>query len=64
LVLAAQAPENEKLPVILDISVANPVTAEPADWPKMRPIIESLRSLADHTFFNTLTSQCIQLFQS
>ena len=42
--LFARATENEKLPVILDITVASPVTAEPANWSKMRPIIESLRT--------------------
>jgi uncharacterized protein (TIGR04255 family) len=64
LVLAVQAAENEKLPIILDITVASSVTAEPADWSTMRPIIESLRSLKNRIFLNTLTPQCIQLFQS
>ena len=64
LVLTVQAVENEKLPTILDIAVAGSAATEPADWTKMRAIIESLRSLKNRLFLNTLTPQCIQLFQS
>jgi uncharacterized protein (TIGR04255 family) len=64
LVLAAQAPVNEKLPVILDITVASAVTAEPTDWSRMQPSIGSLRSLKNRVFLNSLTPKCIELFQS
>jgi uncharacterized protein (TIGR04255 family) len=64
LVLTAQAPANENLPVILDITVASEVTAEGTDWSLMKPIIESLRSLKNRIFANTLTPRCIELFQS
>jgi uncharacterized protein (TIGR04255 family) len=64
LLLSAQAPENDKLPIILDITVGSLVIGEPGDWSKIRPIIVSLRALKNHIFFNTLTSQCITLFQS
>ncbi len=64
LVLTAQAPVDEKLPVILDIGVASPVTVEPTDWSKMRATIGSLRSLKNRIFSNMLTPKCIELFQS
>jgi uncharacterized protein (TIGR04255 family) len=64
LVLAAQAPVDEKLPVILDITVASTAINEPTDWSKMRPLIEALRSLKNRIFLNNLTPGCIELFQS
>jgi uncharacterized protein (TIGR04255 family) len=64
LVLVAQPPVNEKLPVILDITVASALTADGADWSLMMPTIESLRSLKNRIFANTLTPRCIELFQS
>ncbi len=64
LVLAAEAAVDEKLPIILDITVANAASVEPADWSKIRRIIESLRRLKNRIFLNTLTPRCIELFQS
>jgi uncharacterized protein (TIGR04255 family) len=64
LVLTAQRPVHEKLPVILDITVASPSTAEPADWPNLLRLIGALRSLKNRVFLNTLTARCIELFQS
>jgi uncharacterized protein (TIGR04255 family) len=64
LVLTDQAPANEKLPVILDITVTSPAIIEPADWPSMRRSIESLRGLKNRVFLNMLTSKCIELFRS
>src|SRR5262249_5565751 len=64
LVLTDQAPANEKLPVILDISVTSPTIIEPTDWSNMRRSIESLRSLKNRVFFNILTAKCVELFQS
>ncbi len=63
LVLTAQAPENEKLPVILDISVANPLREEPDNWPAVRQTVESLRRLKNRIFLNMLTDKCLQLFR-
>ena len=62
LVLTAQAPENEKLPVILDIGVAHPLREEPGNWPAIRQTIDSLRRLKNRIFLNTLTDKCLQLF--
>jgi uncharacterized protein (TIGR04255 family) len=65
LVLTAQDMVNEKLPVILDITVTSAaILAEPADWLKMRPSIDALRTLKNRIFENTLTAKCIELFQS
>jgi uncharacterized protein (TIGR04255 family) len=65
LVLTAQPPESEKLPVILDITVAaTTTTAESADWATILSLIGSLRSLKNRIFLNTLTVKCIELFQS
>ncbi len=63
LVLTAQAPENERLPVILDIGVANPLREEPGNWPTVRQSVDSLRRLKNRIFLNTLTDKCLQLFQ-
>jgi uncharacterized protein (TIGR04255 family) len=63
LVLTGQAPANDKLPVILDITVTSRAIAEPSDWSSIRLSIESLRSLKNHVFLNMLTSKCIELFQ-
>jgi len=52
------------MPVILDITVASKAVTEPTDWTKMRSLIESLRSLKNRVFMNTLTPRCIELFQS
>ena len=64
LVLTAQPPAGEKLPVILDITVASQSTADPADWPKILAVTGSLRTLRNRTFFNTLTAKCIELLRS
>jgi uncharacterized protein (TIGR04255 family) len=63
-VLTAQAPEDDKLPIILDISVTSVATADPADWSNMLRSIESLRGLKNRIFTNTFTLKCMDLFQS
>ena len=63
IVLASQPPENERLPVIFDICVASAKTAEPNDWPWILIEIQSLRSLKNRIFKNTLTETCLNLFQ-
>jgi uncharacterized protein (TIGR04255 family) len=64
LVLTAQLPVSEKLPVILDITVASVTITEPTDWPNILRLIGTLRSLKNRVFLNTLTAKCIELFQS
>lgn len=63
IVLAAQLPENDKLPVILDIDAFRPGVGEPTDWTGIFSVIQSLRNLRDLVFRNSLTPQCLQLFQ-
>lgn len=62
-VLTAQAPENDRLPIIFDISVVSQGDAEPGDWDWISARIASLRGLKNHIFKNTLTEQCLKLFQ-
>ena len=65
LVLAAERATNENLPVIFDITVAKPdIKTEPADWSKIRPILNVLRNLKNRIFENSLTVKCIEMFQS
>jgi uncharacterized protein (TIGR04255 family) len=63
LVLTAQDPEGDKLPVILDITVASAASTEPTDWSKMKTAIDALRRLKNRLFENSLTPKCIKLFQ-
>jgi hypothetical protein len=63
-VLTAQPPVNEKLPIILDITVGSAAIAEPADWSNILRVTESLRSLKNRIFVDTLTPKCLELFQS
>lgn len=62
-ILTAQAQENDKLPVILDIEAIHVGNAEPDDWTWIQSKIESLRRLKNHVFANSLTDQCLALFQ-
>jgi hypothetical protein len=64
LVLVAEAPTKGYLPVILDIAVASPlqVTA-PGDWALIETMLMSLRQLKNRIFENTVTHECIKLFQ-
>jgi uncharacterized protein (TIGR04255 family) len=64
LVLTAQLPTKEKLPVIFDITVASLATVEPTDWSNILRLIRLLRLLKNRLFANTLTAKCIELFQS
>jgi len=63
LVLAAQPPENHMIPVIFDITAAAEPMCEPDKWGEMVAKIQSLRNLNNRVFRNTLTPECINLFQ-
>lgn len=63
IVLATLPIEGERLPVIFDIAVNHPATAEPDDWKWIADKIQSLRDLKNRVFKNTLTPQCLNLFQ-
>jgi len=62
-VLTPQPSVDEQLPIIFDISVASAATASPQDWPQLLQVILSLRDLKNRVFRNTLSSQCLSLFQ-
>jgi uncharacterized protein (TIGR04255 family) len=63
IILAAQPPENDKLPVILDIETYKLGNAEPDDWAGSLSKVQSLRRLKNLVFENSLTDQCLNLFQ-
>lgn len=63
IVLTSQPRENDNLPVILDICVASEGTATPEDWVWILAKVQSLRALKNRVFRNTLTDQCLTLFQ-
>jgi uncharacterized protein (TIGR04255 family) len=63
IILASQAPENGKLPVIFDIAAANITRFEPNNWAAIFDEIQSLRSLQRGVFRNSLTEKCLDLFQ-
>jgi len=63
IILAAQPQENDKLPVIFDIETYKLGNAEPNDWVGCLAKIQSLRRLKNVVFENSLTDQCLNLFQ-
>ena len=63
IILTAQPAENDKLPVILDIETYKLGNAEPEDWAGSLSKVQSLRRLKNLVFENSLTDQCLNLFQ-
>jgi uncharacterized protein (TIGR04255 family) len=63
LVLTAQPPESDKLPVILDIAGFRTGVLEPGGWNDIVARIHSLRGLNERVFLNMLTQKCFELFQ-
>ncbi|MGH8504251.1 MAG: TIGR04255 family protein [Gammaproteobacteria bacterium] len=63
IVLTAQAPEGQKLPIIFDNAVAAVESGEPENWPWILLKIEGLRALKNHIFRRTLSNTCLNLFQ-
>ena len=62
IVKTTELPQGDQLPMILDIDVFYPCEAPPADWQVIRDRLDSLRSLKNRIFRNTLTQQCLNLF--
>lgn len=62
ILLTTQPSEQNQRPMILDITVAEKINADP-DWQKIRPSLNALRTLKNRMFRNSLTDKCIQLFQ-
>lgn len=62
-VLTSRKPESGVLPVIFDITASKAVDMEPDEWPVISSTIQCLRELKNRVFYNTLTEQCLKLFQ-
>ena len=63
LVLTAQLPEGENLPIILDNTVLSSDQGAPEDWPWILEKIKQLRCLKNHIFRRTVTEECLNLFR-
>jgi len=63
IVLTSQPPENDRLPIIFDITVMSTETAEPENWAWLSAKTQSLRLLKNRIFRKTLTEPCLNLFQ-
>ncbi|PYQ32076.1 MAG: hypothetical protein DMF56_02985 [Acidobacteria bacterium] len=61
--LVTQLPENDQLPIILDIETSDQRNRLPEDWQGVREAIVSLRSLKNRVFERTLTEECLNLFR-
>ena len=64
IVFATQPPVSERLPVIFDIEAFKEVGCDPGDWQTISGRIESLRSLKNLVFANSLTEKCLNLYRS
>jgi len=64
IVLTAQSSESDHLPLIFDITVSQWGHGEAEDWAWVLSKIMSLRCLKNRIFQNTLTEQCLKLFQT
>ena len=64
-VLTTQPVEGKGFPIIfdIDVSVEEVSLDEPSDWLGITKIIKSLRSLKNRVFKNTLTQECLSLYQ-
>jgi uncharacterized protein (TIGR04255 family) len=63
IVLTTQPAEGDGLPLILDIGVSHGEAGEVGNWSWILENIESLRSLKNRIFQNTLTESCLKLYQ-
>jgi len=63
IVLTSQEPEKGYLPIIFDNGVAAAGPGEAENWVWISGRIQSLRDLKNRIFKNTLTKQCLELFQ-
>lgn len=63
IVLSTQVVENGMLPIIFDNCVMSAGPAAPEEWPSILARIQSLRNLKNEIFKDTLTKECLKLFQ-
>jgi uncharacterized protein (TIGR04255 family) len=57
------SPDEDKLPVILDIEAYFTGNMEPSDWKRIEGRIASLRTLKNKAFEKSLTPRCLNLFR-
>jgi len=62
-VLAAQPPEGDNLPIIFDNAASASGEWDPMDWSALGGVLESLRNLKNLIFFETMKKPCLDLFQ-
>lgn len=62
-VTATQAARSDGRPIILDITATSTARIGPGDWSAIESKIQSLRTLKNRVFRNTLKPPCLQLFQ-
>lgn len=63
IVLTTQPPEDKMLPLIFDITVASNGPTDVENWSWLLAQVKALRALKNRVFRNTLTEQCLNLFQ-
>lgn len=63
IVFATQPAVDGVLPIILDIEAFKVGEVEPVDWKSISSTIQSLRRLKNLVFRNSLTPECLNLFQ-
>lgn len=63
LVLTAQLPTGDRLPIILDLCVSSIESGDPDDWTWISDKIQVLRKLKNRIFERTVTEKCMNLFQ-
>jgi len=62
-VFATQGGGAEHLGLIFDIEALKEVNVEPSDWATISAALDSLRSLKNLIFRNSLTKKCLNLFR-
>ncbi len=63
IVLTAQAPLPDKLPIILDICVTDQQAIDTTDWTCIRQKVHGIREECNWIFKGSVTEQCLNLFQ-
>lgn len=63
IILASQDPEEDVIPIVLDITAARAKTLELGNWASIEATIQSLRELKNRMFKHSLTKECLRLFQ-
>lgn len=62
-VLTAQPPEDDKLPIILDNAASASGEWDPMDWDALHGVLGSLRNLKNVIFFETVNQPCLDFFR-